>query len=61
MLGAGTLLRFLLGRLTLDAAMRQLSARSGARVRPVLLPHGEAAIDVDKPEDLVVVEGLLKG
>lgn len=61
MLGTGTLLRFLFGRLTLDGAMRQLSAKSGARVRAVLLSQGEAAIDVDKPEDLVVAEGLLKG
>ncbi len=61
MLGPGTLLRFLLGRLTLDRAMRQLSARSGAEVRAVLLSHGQAAIDVDKPEDLTLAEKLLAG
>jgi GTP:adenosylcobinamide-phosphate guanylyltransferase len=60
-LGPGTLLRFLLGRLTLDGAMRQLSARSGATVRSVLLSHGQAAIDVDKPEDLTLAERLLGG
>ena len=60
-LGPGTLLRFLLRRLTLDGAMRQLSARSGATVRSVLLSHGQAAIDVDKPEDLTLAERLLGG
>jgi GTP:adenosylcobinamide-phosphate guanylyltransferase len=60
-LGPGTLLRFLFGRLTLEGAMRQLSSRSGAEVRAVLLSHGRAAIDVDKPEDLALAERLLRG
>lgn len=58
-LGLGTLLRFVLGRLSLDQAMARLSTKIGARVGAVLLRHGEAGIDVDKPDDLRVVEALL--
>lgn len=57
--GPGLLLGYLFGRLTLDQAMLQASSRLGCRVRAVALPFGEAAIDVDKPADLVLVEKLL--
>lgn len=59
-LGIASLLRFLCRRLTLEQAMARLSELSGARVCAVLLPYGEAAIDVDKPDDLRVVEDLLR-
>ena len=59
-LGITTLLRFLCRRLTLERAMARLSDLSGARVSAVLLPYGEAAIDVDKPDDLRVAENLLR-
>jgi GTP:adenosylcobinamide-phosphate guanylyltransferase len=59
LLGPLTLLRFVTGRLSLDQAFARLSALCGAAVRPVLLPCGEAAVDVDKPEDLSVAETLL--
>jgi GTP:adenosylcobinamide-phosphate guanylyltransferase len=58
--GFGLLLGYLLGRLTLDQAMVQASSRLGCRVRALPLPFGEAAIDVDKPADLAVVERLLR-
>lgn len=58
--GPELLLGYLFGRLTLDAAMERASGRLGCRVRAVKLPFAEAAIDVDKPADLVLVERLLK-
>jgi GTP:adenosylcobinamide-phosphate guanylyltransferase len=57
--GPSALLRFLLGRLDLEGAMRHLSGRVGARVRAVELPFPEAAIDVDKPADLQLAETIL--
>jgi GTP:adenosylcobinamide-phosphate guanylyltransferase len=56
--GPLALLRFLLGRLSLDDAMRHLSAKAGATVRAIELPYPEAAIDVDKPADLALVEKI---
>jgi GTP:adenosylcobinamide-phosphate guanylyltransferase len=56
--GPLALLRFLLGRLDLAGAMRHLSARVGAEVRAVEMPFAEAAIDVDKPADLALVERI---
>jgi CTP:molybdopterin cytidylyltransferase MocA len=53
------LLAYLLGRPTLDAAMRRASRITGARVAAVSLPFAEAAIDVDKPADLELVETIL--
>ncbi|HEX5080287.1 MAG TPA: NTP transferase domain-containing protein [Geminicoccaceae bacterium] len=57
--GPLALLRFLLGRLSLDGAMRHLSAKAGATIRAVELPFPEAAIDVDKPADLELAEKIL--
>jgi GTP:adenosylcobinamide-phosphate guanylyltransferase len=57
--GLLALLRFLLGRLSLAGAMRHLSAKVGATVRAVELPYPEAAIDVDKPADMELVEKIL--
>jgi CTP:molybdopterin cytidylyltransferase MocA len=57
--GPLVLLRFLLGRLSLDAACRRLSAMVGATVRAVEMPFAEAAIDVDKPADLALAEQIL--
>ncbi len=57
--GAKLLLGYLLGRLSLDEAMERASDRLGCRVRAVTLPFAEAAIDVDKPADLALVERLL--
>ena len=58
--GPGLLLGYLFGRLSLDQAMLQASSRLGCRVRAIALPYGEAAIDVDKPDDLAIVEQLLR-
>jgi GTP:adenosylcobinamide-phosphate guanylyltransferase len=53
------LLAYLLGRLTLDDAMARASSIVGARIAAVVLPFAEAAIDVDKPADLELVERIL--
>lgn len=57
--GPVTLVRLALGTLTLDAALRRLSGLIGAAARAVELPFAEAAIDVDKPGDLVLAEAIL--
>ncbi|MGB3455900.1 MAG: nucleotidyltransferase family protein [Litorimonas sp.] len=45
--------------LSLDGAFDYASRRIGATVRPILLNHAEAAIDVDKPADLKLVEAIV--
>lgn len=58
--GLRMLLAYLTGRLTLEAALARISALAGARAGAVVLPVAEAAVDVDKPEDLVLVESILR-
>jgi GTP:adenosylcobinamide-phosphate guanylyltransferase len=58
-LGWLTLLRFALGRLGLAEAMHRLSVLTGAKTVAVDMPFAEAAIDVDKPDDLALAERLL--
>ncbi|MBW2477260.1 MAG: nucleotidyltransferase family protein, partial [Deltaproteobacteria bacterium] len=55
-----TVLRYILGRLTLDQALQQLSRRMQLKVGVVKLPYAEAGIDVDKVEDFRLVESILK-
>jgi hypothetical protein len=50
---------YLCGRLSLNDAMERASAVMGARATAVRLPVPEAAIDVDKPADLELVEAIL--
>ena len=52
-------IRYLLGRLSLEQALAGLSQRMGLRVGVVRMPFAEAAIDVDKLEDLYLVESIL--
>ncbi|WP_272877399.1 nucleotidyltransferase family protein [Roseomonas haemaphysalidis] len=60
LLGPLALLRFALGRLRLDAALGLLGRRAGgARLAAVELPFAEAAVDVDKPDDLALAEAVL--
>lgn len=58
--GMVPLVRFALGRLTLAEAMTRASAKFGVSVAAVEIAHAEAAMDVDKPEDLVLVEKILR-
>ena len=57
--GPGALMRWLSGGLSLYDAFELGSNRLGAKAVPVLLPFGVAAVDVDKPEDKVLVEQVL--
>ncbi|MEL7128740.1 MAG: nucleotidyltransferase family protein [Pseudomonadota bacterium] len=58
--GLGALLRMLTGRLPLLDAFEHGSRRIGASVAPIIFPIPEAAIDVDKPSDLVLVRQIMK-
>lgn len=58
-LGLGTMLSYALGRLTLAEAVRRLGERNGLSAAVVPARDGEAAVDVDKSEDLVLAQQLL--
>lgn len=58
-LGIGMLLKYISGRLTLSGAFEHASNRLNINAKPILLPFAEAAIDVDKPSDLTLVEEIL--
>ncbi|WP_026987497.1 nucleotidyltransferase family protein [Fodinicurvata fenggangensis] len=58
-IGIRTLIAYLARRLTLKDAMQALSRIAGAQAGAVILPIAEAAIDVDKPEDLDLVKSIL--
>ncbi|WP_374294261.1 NTP transferase domain-containing protein [Sphingomonas sp.] len=60
-LGPGLLLRYLVGRLTLDAALRRIGESAQVRAAMIASPFGRAAVDVDKPEDLALVRALDAG
>lgn len=57
--GVGIGVKFAAGRLSLDGAFDYAGQRIGISAAPVLLPFAEAAIDVDNPSDLVLVEAIL--
>lgn len=58
-IGPGLLLRYASGRLSLAGAFDYAAKRLGITAAPVLMPFAEAAIDVDKPKDKVLVEEIL--
>ena len=58
-LGPGLLLRYAMGRLRLAEAIAHLGARAGLAAEAVGTPHGLAAVDVDKPEDLALVRRII--
>jgi GTP:adenosylcobinamide-phosphate guanylyltransferase len=59
LLGPGLLLRYVTGRLSLDAIARGLGRLAGCEARIVATPYGLAAVDVDKPADLDLVRRLV--
>ena len=46
--------------LTVEQAAARVGRRFGIGARAVVLPHAEACIDVDKPADHALVEGVLR-
>lgn len=59
-LGVGAVLRFLTGQLALEQALERLGRKCGAKLSAVMLPFAEAAIDVDKPDDLELVSRIIQ-
>lgn len=57
--GIGRLATYLGGMLSLTRAMDQATELVDARVEAIRIPFAEAAIDVDKPEDLELVHEIL--
>jgi GTP:adenosylcobinamide-phosphate guanylyltransferase len=58
-LGPWYVLKYRCGWLGLASALARLGWLAGARLAPVVLADGRAAIDVDKPEDLDLVRKLV--
>lgn len=54
-------LRYLLGKLSLDEGLKRISRRMGLNVAAVVIPFAEAAVDVDTVNDWRLVERILNG
>ncbi|MCH7942868.1 MAG: hypothetical protein IIB67_06525 [Proteobacteria bacterium] len=52
--------RFLAGGATLDSALAAASMRLGLTAAAVRMPFADAAIDVDKPADMELVESIIR-
>jgi GTP:adenosylcobinamide-phosphate guanylyltransferase len=57
-LGWLVVLRYLLGRLSMEDALRQVSRRMGMRAGIVIMPFPEAAVDVDSAGDLDIARSI---
>ena len=57
LLGWWVVLRYQLGLLPLEEALAKLSKRLGLRLRVVILPYANAAVDVDSIADYALVQG----
>jgi molybdopterin-guanine dinucleotide biosynthesis protein A len=60
LLGLRTLLRFALGRLTLDETVRAAERAFGLHGRVIEFPDAAMAMDVDKPHQLALVRAALE-
>lgn len=58
--GLFTLLRYLLGTLSVAAACRAIGSKTGLQIAIVDVPHAHAGIDVDTAADLELVEKILQ-
>jgi molybdopterin-guanine dinucleotide biosynthesis protein A len=58
-LGWGAVIRYLLGRLTLQSALASLSRRLHLKLDAVILPYAEAAVDIDSVADHDIVQKKL--
>jgi len=59
-IGIITGIQYFLGRLTKAQAIKRLLKKTGVRAELIALKNAEAAIDVDKPEDITLVHAILK-
>jgi len=60
-IGWMAVLRYLLGRLSLDEGLVLISRRMGLIAGAVIMPFPEAAIDVDSIDDLRLVQDIMRG
>ena len=58
-LGWFTVLRYILGMLSLEQSLHQLSGRLGVKAGTVLLPYAQAAVDVDTVADWQFVQKII--
>ena len=58
-LGPAFIIRFALRKLDITGLERKATQILNARMRGVITPHPEIGLDVDKPEDLEMVRGVL--
>jgi len=58
-LGWVAVLRYLMGRLSLNEALDRISHRLGFKAGAVIMPFAEAAVDVDSVSDLELVEKIV--
>jgi CTP:molybdopterin cytidylyltransferase MocA len=59
-LGWRTVLRYLMGRISLDDGLEGISRKLQIRAGAILLPFPEAALDVDTVDDWQFVQNLAK-
>lgn len=59
--GPVMLVRYLLGRMTLDEMVARIGRLAGVKAAAVRARHGLAAVDVDKPADLDLVRSIVEG
>jgi len=60
LLGLRVLVKFALGRLTLDETVQAAERALRVHGRPVIFPHAAVAMDVDKPHQLEQVSAILE-
>lgn len=59
LLGWRAVWAYLFRYLTLENALKSISDKTDIRLSPIILPFPEAGIDVDKVDDLLLVESIL--
>lgn len=59
-LGPIAILLYLLRISKLNQALNAVSAKAGARSQAVIIPYANAGVDVDKAEDIALVESVLE-
>ncbi|MEM8772573.1 MAG: nucleotidyltransferase family protein [Pseudomonadota bacterium] len=59
-IGLLTGLSYLAGALTKDAALKRIARKTGVQAELIPVPFAEAAIDVDKPEDIALVKKIFR-
>ncbi len=58
-IGVMTLVRLILGNLSIRAAERRVGSLLNIQGRALIFPYPEVGVDVDKPQDLALVESVL--